>query len=611
MAPTTKPDPTTVSTVWHAMQTACKEMRHIIDRTAQNYLIGQLHDVSVGIWGANGDTLAMPVGLPVQFLGTAFAVRSIVEKFQGNLSPGDIVLTNDPYHGGHNCHLPDWGFFRPIFYKGELLFFTLSRAHQQDTGGAYPGGYFPNGYDIHAEGLCIPPLKVVEAGVERAELMELILNNVRWPEGVRIDNFSMIAATKVCEQRLTALLDKYGRDTVVACTREMMDRTERAVRDEIRKIPDGTYTGEAATDDDGTELDVPVWVRADVTIKGGEMTVDLSRSDKQRKGFVNSVYAASYANAIAAAVLVFDPALADYHNEGTMRPIKVIAPLGSVVNCQYPATVGACPVNVGIQIMEAVLEALAKARPERAVAAWGKHRGDYVSSADPRTGERYVRTSFDYDGSCGAVYGYDGYQGVSTLTALGAVHRGTVEEVEVRIPWRLLQWEMVPDFTGAGKWRGGPGIHWVAVNEGTDGIMATGSSDGDEMLGFGALGGQPSPPCRTFIQRREGKKVARIRVKPHRLVPIKTGDVIIKHSSGGGGVGSPAERDPEMVREDVADELVSLKAARAIYKVVINPKTLQVEPDATRALRAAKTGRRPAHAPRAGKAASRRPAGRR
>ena len=576
-------DPITVTTVWHALQTASREMRHIIDRTAQNYLIGQLHDVSVGIWGAQGETLAVPVGLPSQFLGTGFAVRSIVEKFKGNLEPGDIILTNDPYHGGHNCHLPDWGFFRPIFYKGELLFFTLARAHQQDTGGAYPGGYFPNGYDIHAEGLCIPPIKVVEAGVERADLMELILNNVRWPEGIRIDSYAMIAATKVCEQRLTALLDKYGRDTVVASCGEMIARTEGAVREEIRKIPDGTYTGESATDDDGTVLDEHVWIRADVTIRGDEMIIDLSRSDKQRKGFVNSVYAATYASAIGGAVLVFDPALADYHNEGTLRAIQVVAPLGSVVNCQYPATVGASPVNMGIQIMESVLEALSKARPERAVAAWGKHRGDYLTSTDPRTGERYVRTSFDYDGMCGAVYGYDGYQGVANLAALAAVNRGNVEEMEVRIPWRLLQLEMVPDFMGAGRWRGGSGVHWVAVNEGGDGVMATGSSDGDEVQGFGALGGDPSPNSRTYIRRR-GEE---IRVKPHRLVEIKTGDTIVKHSSGGAGVGDPGERDPEMVREDVVNELVSLQAAREVYRVVLEPQTLAIDAGATRALRAA------------------------
>jgi N-methylhydantoinase B len=575
-------DPTTVATIWHSMQTICKEMRHMVKRTAQNYLIGQLQDMSVGIWGADGTTIAVPVGLPVQFLGTTFAVQDLVKMFGGNINPGDVFLTNDPYHGGHNCHLPDWGYIRPIFYKGELLFFTLCRGHQMDTGGSFPGGYFPNGYDIHAEGLIIPPIKVIERGKERKDLVNLILNNVRFSDGVRVDLHAMIGATTMCERRVLALLDMYGKQTVFASVQEMIKRTEIAVRDEIRKIPDGVYTGAAATDDDGTVLDEPVWVRARITVKGDELTIDLSESDAQRKGFINSVYAATYGNAIAAAILYFDPAIADYHNQGTMEPIKVVAPLGSVVNCKYPATVGASPVNVGIQVMEAVLEALAKALPGRAVAAWGKHRGDYVFAMDPRTGEPYVRTSFDYDGSGGAVAGYDGYQAVSTLTALGAAHRDNVEEMEVRVPWRALRWEFVPDFSGAGKWRGGPGLHWEAFNEGSDGQMATGSSDGDVVQGFGALGGEPTPVSRTYL-RRNGED---IRVKPHRLVPVKTGDVLVKHSSGGGGVGNPAERDPELVREDVENEFVSLENAKEIYRVVIEPDTLKVDHQATKALRA-------------------------
>lgn len=575
-------DPTTVATIWHSMQTICKEMRHMVKRTAQNYLIGQLQDMSVGIWGADGTTIAVPVGLPVQFLGTTFAVQDLVKMFGGNINPGDVFLTNDPYHGGHNCHLPDWGYIRPIFYKGELLFFTLCRGHQMDTGGSFPGGYFPNGYDIHAEGLIIPPIKVIERGKERKDLVNLILNNVRFSDGVRVDLHAMIGATTMCERRVLALLDMYGKQTVLASVQEMIKRTEIAVRDEIRKIPDGVYAGAAATDDDGTVLDEPVWVRARITVKGDEMTIDLSESDAQRKGFINSVYAATYGNAIAAAILYFDPAIADYHNQGTMEPIKVVAPLGSVVNCKYPATVGASPVNVGIQVMEAVLEALAKALPGRAVAAWGKHRGDYVFAMDPRTGEPYVRTSFDYDGSGGAVAGYDGYQAVSTLTALGAAHRDNVEEMEVRVPWRALRWEFVPDFGGAGKWRGGPGLHWEAFNEGSDGQMATGSSDGDVVQGFGALGGEPTPVSRTYL-RRNGED---IRVKPHRLVPVKTGDILVKHSSGGGGVGNPAERDPELVREDVENEFVSLENAKEIYRVVIEPDTLKVDHQATKALRA-------------------------
>ena len=324
-------DPVTVSTIWHYLQTTAREMRHIIDRTAQNYLIGQLHDVSVGIWGANGDTIAVPVGLPGQFLGSAFAVRDINEKFKGNLAPGDVILTNDPYNGGHNNHLPDWGFFRPVFYEGELLFWTLARAHQQDTGGSFPGGYFPNAFDIHAEGLCIPPTKVIEAGVERTDVLELIWNNVRWPRGVQLDNYSMIASTKKCEERLIALLEKYGRDVVLGCVEQMFDRTEAAVRAEISKMPDGTYSGEASTDDDGTVLDEQVTARVDVTVKGDHLTLDYSRSDAQRKGFINAIYASTYAQGIAAAIMTFDPELADFHNEGTLRAMDVVAPSGLVV----------------------------------------------------------------------------------------------------------------------------------------------------------------------------------------------------------------------------------------------------------------------------------------
>ena len=172
-------DATTVATVWHSMQTICREMRHIVKRTAQNYLLGQLQDLSVGIWGADGSTIAVPAGLPVQFLGTTFAVQDLVRDFAGNINPGDVFLTNDPYHGGHNTHLPDWGFIRPIFYEGELLFFTMVRGHMTDTGGSFPGGYFPNAYDIIAEGLCILPLRVIKKGAWDEDLAALIFNNVR------------------------------------------------------------------------------------------------------------------------------------------------------------------------------------------------------------------------------------------------------------------------------------------------------------------------------------------------------------------------------------------------------------------------------------------------
>jgi N-methylhydantoinase B len=574
-------DPVSVATIWHSLQMISREMRHIIDRTAQSYLIAELHDVSAGIWTAEGDTVAMPVGLPAQFLGSRFAIEGILKRFGNNLNPGDIIFTNDPYHGGHNNHLPDWGFFRPIFYQDELLFFTMARGHMMDTGGAFPGGYFPNGYDIHAEGICVPPIKIIERGREREDILELIFNNVRWPQEIRMDSYAMIAATKKAEDRLIELLDKYGRKMLLDCVHEMLRKTEAAVRADIRRIPDGTYQGEAATDDDGTELDCPVWVRADVTVAGDELTIDLSRSDAQRAGFVNSIYATTYSQVVGAVILMLDPALADFHNEGTLRPIRVIAPEGLVVNCQYPATVGASPLSIGIQIMESVLQALSKAMPERALAAWGKHRGDYYFAVDPRTNKRYVRTSFDYDGGGGAVWGHDGYPAISNLSTLGAVSRGNVEEDEIRFPWRVLKWKFTPDLTGAGRWRGGPGIHWEALNEGSDGRMATGSTDGDEMQGFGVNGGWPSPQSRTFIHRN-GEE---IRVKPHRLVEIKKGDKVVKFSSGGGGVGDPFDRDPRAVREDVLNGFVSREQALHVYKVFLDSSSLEIDWSETQALR--------------------------
>jgi N-methylhydantoinase B len=294
------------------------------------------------------------------------------------------------------------------------------------------------------------------------------------------------------------------------------------------------------------------------------------------------VFAATYGGAVGSAVLMMDPALAEYHNEGSLRPITVIAREGSVVNARYPATVGGGPVAVGTQITEAVTEALSKARPDRALAAWGKHRGDYTSANDPRTGHDYVRTSFDYDGSAGAFWGYDGATGPTAFGTLGSVIRGNVEDAEVRFPWRVTKLEIVPDFMGAGRWRAGAGVDWRAVNEGTAGRMATGSSDADEMVPRGVLGGHPAPRSRTFVRR--GDEL--IRVKPHRMQELRPGDEVIKLSSGGGGVGSPFERDPEAVLRDVINGFVSREGAERIYGVALAGDGRSVDATRTARLRA-------------------------
>ncbi|MBI2088129.1 MAG: hydantoinase B/oxoprolinase family protein, partial [Deltaproteobacteria bacterium] len=271
-----------------------------------------------------------------------------------------------------------------------------------------------------------------------------------------------------------------------------------------------------------------------------------------------------------------------YHNEGSMRPINVVMPEGSVINAKYPATVGASPVCVGVQIMEATATAFSKALPHRAIAGWGRHRGHYIFGMDPRIGERYVQTTFDSDGSAGAVYGYDGYPGAATFNALGSVTRGNAEEVEIRYPWRIVRYEFAKDLMGQGKWRGAPGTEWEILNEGGDAAIATGSSDGDVTQAPGQFGGEPTPVSIADIIRGE----ERTRLKSHRMAQLKPGDRIQKHSAGGAGVGNPKEREPEKVLDDVLDEFIGLEVARDKYRVAIDPQTMTVDWEETRKLRA-------------------------
>ena len=578
-------DPLTLSTVWHGLQRICREMRRVIERTSQSYLISQLKDISVGIWDGEGHTVAIPVGLATQFVGGKFSVRYILNEYRNNVYPGDIFLANDPYNG-YSCHPPDWGFFRPIFHQGKVAFWTLARAHVEDTGAAFPGAYFSDPYDIHSEGILIPGVKVVEKGKEQRDILRLIWNNVRLAEGVKIDCYAMIAATEVAHNRLTELVGRYGIKTVQNCIAVMQQRTERAVRACIKEMKDGTYYGESSTDDDGYELDVPVTVRCEATIKGDELTIDFSKSDKQRRGFINSSYPSTYSIAVAGAILFLDPALADYHNEGTMRALDIIAPEGLVVNAKYPAPMGGAPVNVGHNIIEAVMMAMSEALPGRAAAGWGRRYGQYIYGTNPRTGGLYIMPGYHAEGGAGAVAGYDGYQGAASIGTLGEISRPNTEDVEIKYPWKVISREFRMDSSGAGKWRGGPGFHWEVVNLGGEAGMHTGAGQGETTFSHGALGGKPTPPNTCHILRNG----ERIQAKVHRLHQLKPGDHIVKDSGGGGGVGRPEERDPQAVWGDVyINELVTLETAREIYKVVIDPATRQIDWDQTRSLRAGAT----------------------
>jgi len=578
--PQVKVDPTTISTIWHFMQRVCKEMRYTMERTATTVQATSLHDLAYGIWDAQAQAIAIPEGFPCRLISSSFPIRAVLKKYRGKIFPGDVFMTNHPFLAGA-VHLPDWVFIRPIFHEDELVFFTCMGTHVPDNGGAQPGVYFL-AIDSIAEGLNIPPIKIVEKSQIKDDVLDLILANNRMPDIMRREVSSLIGSTAVAERRLLELLGRYGKETVLDSIQEMMERTERAVRAEISKWPDGDYYAEAKTDDDGANIGVPVTAKCKLTIKGEEITFDFTGSDAQCKGYCNAGYSVTLSDAVCTSFLFLDPALSAFHNEGSLKPIKVIAPEGSFLNCKPGSLVAAAPSLAGAMVWECVLATLSQALPHRAVAPYGRAMIPVIVGNDPRNDRLYAYVTFCPDAGAGAVYGYDGYQCCCTGETLGVVSKSDVEEEMVRFPWRIKRYEFMTDAHGAGKWRSAPGIAWEAENEGSDCRLSLGACDGWFTRGEGRQGGETTRFNKAYF-RRGGERMEI--TEPHVMHTVKTGDMLITRAGGGAGVGRPEERDPEAVRMDVKNELVSVEFARDVYKVVLNPDTLEIDLKATQALR--------------------------
>ena len=573
-------DPITLATTWHYIQRVCREMRETTERTATNVLAVTLHDLAYGIWDAEGRVVAIPEGFPSRLISSTFPIKRVREKFAGRIYPGDEFLTNYPPDGA--IHLPDWVFIRPIFFEGELLFYTCMGTHVADSGGAQPGSHFL-AFDSVAEGLNIPLIKIAEKDELREDVLELILANNRLPEMMRREIASLMASTAVAEKRMVELLEKYGRDTVLACLEEMRNRTERAVSREIASWPEGSYYAEVQTDDDGATVGVPVTVRCRLTIEDGEVTFDFSESDDQVSGMINSHYQQTMSITLCAVFLFIGKELSDYHNEGSLEHIHVKTRKGTVVDARFGSLVAGGPSITGNLVIEAVETVLSEALPDKAIAPYSRLIGPILTGIDPRTDGLYVFSSFCAAAGAGAVAGYDGYQCACETSTLGVVGKSDAEEEMVRFPWDIVRYEYRTDSHGAGKWRGAPGVVWEAVNEGRAAQSIGGPWNGFHTQAPGQQGGEPTPLNQGYVLRGSEKTDI---VHPHLPLTLLPGDHLVTLTGGGAGVGQAFERDPGTVREDVKNELVSIDLAREVYGVVLDPASLEVDSAATTALRA-------------------------
>jgi N-methylhydantoinase B len=585
-------DPVTLSVVWNRLLSITRDVGERVVHSAQSFVMANARDLGPILIDDRGRVITQVDFATAHCLVAEVPTRKILDKFEGKLYSGDCVLAND----GHiikSGHLPDWTFFAPIFWHDKLVFYCHFRGHMMDTGGAYSGGYFPRAYDCIAEGLNIPPLKIMERGQECKEVLELLFRNVRNSPGVYTDSMLIYGSIMKAQEDVCSLIDKYGLDTVRDCCKEMIRAGEEAMRREIEKIPEGVYTGETAVDWDGTTPNKPVWIRVKLTVKGDEMTFDFSGSQEQ-VDFVNSPIGNTRCFTYAAVFLTMDPGMP--HNQGSMNPIHIIAPEGTVVNPTYPHTYGSCALNCGTQIAEVCLEALGKAIPERAVAPWARHLCPFMVGRDPRPEMMYdprTKSVREYFGGpfasmpgSGAVKGYDGWEGVGFLSSGGVMVRGSIEKAEIFYPFYWRRVELSQDTEGPGEFTGCTGTYMELVCESKEGfpaIVMTGNSDGEVIAPKGVAGAPPAQLHQMYVYRAARKTKEILRTVD--MTTVGPGDVVITKAAGGAGWGRPLDRDVERVKEDVKEGVVSVQRAKDTYGVIIDSETFAIDYEATNELR--------------------------
>jgi N-methylhydantoinase B len=537
-----KIDPITRSVVQHRLSSIVKEMGEAMLRTSYSQILNSSRDFSLAICDTGGRLIAQADHIPVHVGALPWATLAVEERFK-DVQPGDVILLNDPYHGG--SHLPDLTAFVPVFDGGRRLLWTIVRAHQSDIGGATHGGYNPAATEIWQEGLRVPPIKLYEAGRLRDDLLDLLALNIRNPREFRGDLAAMVGAAHLGERRLSRLFSEFGAPVVEAAVETILDTAEAQARAVVSTWKDGVFHGEAFLDDDGHGRN-DIRISAKVTKRGSDIEIDLSDSDPQSTSFVNS----SHANMQAAVVMAFAYLIdADIpKNAGALRPLKVIAKQGTVVWADPGRPVTLCTSHPSNEIVEAIVKALSASCPDRAMAGWSRRFRIAIQGEDPRSGRNFIWHMFQARPGGGASSGGDGWSSIGEWHTVGGIKFGSIEVAEVRFPLHFRHHEFRENSGGDGQFRGGLGVALDLVLETTKPARGNTAGDGVRYGPCGMLGGEDGVP-HDYRLISEGRAPRVLRTKEVGI-EIRPGDCLEIRSSGGGGWGPPKLRSPQARQHD-------------------------------------------------------------
>ncbi|MFV2086294.1 hydantoinase B/oxoprolinase family protein [Micromonospora sp. LOL_021] len=559
-------DGATAEVVRSYLISAAEEMRATLIRTSFNPVIYEVHDFGMSMYDADLRLIAEATGLTFFLGANDFSLARGVEYVgRENLHRGDIVLLNYPYWNA--AHASDATLFAPVFMPdpadadpdadGTLVGFLCVRAHWMDLGAKDPG-YVLDSTDMHQEGLIFPGTKVVSRGEPVHEIHELIRFNSRMPAEVLGDLHAQIAALRTGERRFLEILAKFGRPTVAAAVEAIIADGEARSRAALAALPQGSWTATDWVDDDGI-TDEPVKMQVTVTIADGTFTVDFAGSSPAVPGPINMPYGAT--EAICKVILKSLTSPDQPSNAGTIAPLRVKAEPGSLFHAVYPQPT--FTLWTGIVAVELILKALAQGMPDRLPASSGGDvPGFMMVGIHPDTGQLFAVSNNDPVG-WGGTREHDGMNAATHVS--GSTGRITpIEVLEARTGMFFERVEMRTDSGGAGRHRGGTGlrrdIRFVTPGEFLSVIKKTKSAPW-------ALDGGAQPDPNQVVVHPGTDRERRVSTK---RTPVVPGDRVTLLTAGGGGHGDPRRRDPEAVREDVAEGYVSPAAAREVYGIDVD-----------------------------------------
>lgn len=569
-------DPITLEVIRNGLSSIADEMALIIMRSAYSPVVRDIMDYSTGLCDPQGRIIAQGLTLPIQLCSFPRVMRFLKERFGGDMAPGDIFITNDPYGSGGQ-HLPDVYVLKPIFHQGELAGFAATVAHHTDLGGIVPGSVAIYATEIQQEGLRIPLMKLHEAGRPNASLLALIESNTRQPVEVLGDLRAQIAACTIAERGLTALVERYGAGFPIY-VEALHDHAEAMMRETIRELPNGIYVGEDFLDGLG-EDPVPIRIRATVTIADDTIDIDFSGTSDQVAASINCPISLPESAAFTAIRCL---SRRDIPNcDGYLKPITVRAPEGCLLNPVFPAACGARGV-VGYRVFDTITQALAKVVPERAIA--GSEGGPYLMAAGGTYQGRQFVLNEMLVGTWGARADRDGIEGISNPAA--NISNQPVEMIEAEMPVEVVRYGFVADSGGPGRNRGG--LAFVREFRFHQDMGFNLRGDRRDHPPFGIEGGGPGAPSAHILVSSDGAERL-LPAMPMHAFTARAGEVFRLVGAGGGGFGDAFAREPARVLADVVEEKVSVAGAARDYGVAIDPATLSIDQFATRSLRAGAT----------------------